>query len=501
MRGVIEYDVKELVRDIAMVVAVTILMKITGGAGFFVVIPFAVKAIATNKPAKALFWLLLTVIMITGNATLIPKSSAFSIEQRLLMFIVGGMMMAKIFGGKKNPIAAPFLLLYAYLIYMCLPSAFGWAPLISYLKILLFWFVFSAYLGVARQAGEARLNLSPKIRSAVLSFAAFFIIGSVLIIPFPSLSLMRNWNITAEVVYYNSLFQGMTMHSQCMAPVTASLAALILTDWIFALKRFDRLYCTMMASCPILLYKTSSRTGMGTFLATILFVLYLFSQSRGIKQRWKSRVMSVAMTVIICAASAFIMTSAGRQGVKKFVLKGAGESTELSAETVTASRQSLVDLAIYNFKQSPFIGNGFQVNYETGQGVRKSLSEYLTAPVEKGVWVTAVLEEGGVVGFVFFVAFVLACFIVMIRRRAYCTVSTFFALLMSNLGEFTFFSMSYTGGILWAIVMAGLALDLQRLQQEREAREQAYAGEPIEMRQNVPPNGARRNVRSIGMRQ
>ena len=99
----------------------------------------------------------------------------------------------------------------------------------------------------------------------------------------------------------------------------------------------------------------------------------------------------------------------------------------------------------------------------------KDGKQLLTAPIEKGVWVTAVLEEGGVIGWIIFVVFLMACIYKSIRRGAYIGASCLFLCVLTNLGEFTFFSMSYTGGFTWAMVFVGLALDIRKMKDENEA--------------------------------
>ena len=109
------------------------------------------------------------------------------------------------------------------------------------------------------------------------------------------------------------------------------------------------------------------------------------------------------------------------------------------------------------------VGNGFQVS-EDMKGLQVGLST-LSAPVEKSVWISAILEEGGVLGFIIFCGFVVMVWVKLLKWRAYIGLSAFFVLMMTNLGEFTIFSLSYTGGLLWAMVFAGLVLDSVRIRQ------------------------------------
>jgi hypothetical protein len=139
-------------------------------------------------------------------------------------------------------------------------------------------------------------------------------------------------------------------------------------------------------------------------------------------------------------------------------------------ENLVSSRQFLIDRAVKNFHESPWIGNGFQVS-EMQKDMRiVSWQQLLSAPIEKGVWVVAVLEEGGIFGMVLFCLFLLIAFGCLLSRQAFIGVAVLFVFVIGNLGEFTFFSMSSTGGLLWAMVFLGVAMDAARLKQEAMAQ-------------------------------
>lgn len=471
------YDTAYLLKSLSIYLIVVLMMYMTKGPGFVFIVPFVLIALFTNKPEKAFFWLLLTVALVTANPRIVPKDVVFSIAQRMLMVIIAFTMASKIFGGRKSPAITTFFSVVPYLLFAAISSAQGWCPLISYLKMFLFTSVFFAYLGVAKQAGEANLSLSTKMRSCMLAFACFFIFGSTLLIPFPGLSQLLPEQIK-NTPNATSLFMGMTMHSQSLGPAIAGINALVFADMMFSIKRFDRLYVALLLCCPILIFKTSSRTGMGTYLAGILYVTFLFFRARGISSRWKSRALNIVTAVLAVAIMSLFATSSGREGVTKYMLKGQDDGEGVSVDQLTSSRQALVDDAMYSFKQKPLIGNGFQVKYDTGLVVRDSIKSFLTAPVEKGVWFTAVLEEGGVPGMILFVFFIFGSIIRLAKYKAYIASSCLLVLIVSNFGEFTVFSMSYTGGILWAIVFAGLTIDVQRLRLEREVG-RLYYGPPM----------------------
>jgi len=102
----------------------------------------------------------------------------------------------------------------------------------------------------------------------------------------------------------------------------------------------------------------------------------------------------------------------------------------------------------------------------------------LTAPIEKGTWVTAILEEGGAIGMGLFIIFIIAVLVTTYRQKCYVAFSCTVVLLLSNLGEFTMFSMTYMGGIMWMVVFCGLAFDLQRLKKGKLERQGGFGYGP-----------------------
>ena len=139
-------------------------------------------------------------------------------------------------------------------------------------------------------------------------------------------------------------------------------------------------------------------------------------------------------------------------------------------ENIASTRQGSIDSQLANFKESPVIGNGFQVSKGMQTMQVFSWKQLLSAPVEKGVWITAVLEEGGGIGLATLSLVVLSIIYLLWSRQAYTGLAVFVSLLVSNLGEFTMFSMTATGGIVWVLVFVGVALDAQRVKQANAHR-------------------------------
>lgn len=467
------YDKKYLLHCLAMIGLVILSMHMTGGDGFVIIVPLILFAILRGRSEDLLLYLTFVGTVVVGNSFVMPKSLVMFVTQRILLIVLSLMMAMNIFGARIPKFIKPIYIMFVYLGYMAITAISGWCPMVSYMKILLFLFCFSAYLGVVCRMAACDRGALCKIRSIFLSFAILYILGSILLLPFPAISqlsgeeYMRNLESGREMT---SLFTGMTNQSQCLGAAVAAIACLLLGDMLFGLKRPDMLYIVLLLCCPILVFKTSSRTAAGTLFVAIAVELFFFFKNRGANVRWRARVMSVAILLSCIVAIYAISSPELRHSVTKFALKtdhdnvGAGD---LTVENVVSSRQGLMDQSLGNFYKSPLFGNGFQVSERMVNLKVNSIKDILSAPIEKGVWVTAILEEGGIIGFGIFLSFCLFVFITAVRNRAYITAGLFLTMLIANLGEFMIFSMSYLGGFMWAMFFVGVAVDVTRLREER----------------------------------
>lgn len=461
------YDKKSLIRYVAIFAIIILMMKFTSGIGFAVMIPLVLIALSTGRNEDLLFYLMVTGTVVVGNTFFFPKSSTFFLIQRGIIAVLSVLLGSKIFG-RRLPIALkPLWGLVAYVIYMVVPSSLGWSPMVSYLKMFLFLLCLFAYIGVVTHILTTRRIRQDKLRSILLAFGIVYILGSTLLIPFPAISQLTGEdyaNAVAAGRHVTSLFTGMTNQSQCLGPVISILSCFLLGDLLFAVRRWDKLYVLLLSCCPILIYKTSSRTAMGTYLIGTVIVLFFFMKARGITSKWRSKALGAITSLGVLALLVASMSSGVRQGALNFMLKWGDETkaSDISVEALASTRQGLVDSALKNFKKSPLYGNGFQVSENMSRYKARSIKDVLSAPIEKGVWVTAVLEEGGVAGFVIFLLFLLTCWIMLTRCHAYLGCSLLMTFLVSNFGEFSFFSMSYIGGFMWAMVFMGLTFDCVR---------------------------------------
>lgn len=469
MKNTISYDKKLLWQLVFGLIAMGVGMRLTGGMAFAAIYVCILLSFAKNRTEWLLYFLLMTIAMTNSNSLVIPKSGTFGLIARSVHFLIAGVMGLQLVAQRNSRMVTPLLSILLYIFYMACVSWQGWMPMLSYLKMLLFVVMYLGFYSVANAAASRSGVRVDRLRSVFLSFAMFFVLGSICVMPFPGLSTMSAEVFFQQFGYYpeDGLFMGMALHSQALGPMAVAFGVILLADSLFSLKRWDKLYIVLLLCIPILVYKTGSRTAMGTLLIISAFIGFVFMNARGVSGRWRARALNTLMLLAVIVGLSLFTTPQMRRAVAKFALKYVSDDQELvvNYENLASTRQGSIDSQLANLKESPIIGNGFQVSKQMQTMQIVSWKQLLSAPVEKGVWVTAVLEEGGGIGFAVFCMVALSIIYLLWTRQAYTGLSVFMALLVSNLGEFTMFSMTATGGIVWILIFVGVALDAQRIRQ------------------------------------
>ena len=472
------YDTKVLLRHLGLIVLTAVVGKATGGLAMLAVPILIMMSISGRRPATVAFWVLLSTFTCQASRRL------FSVTFPAVMSVRGGLVLLAVMltGGlmaglsrKSGRSLAPFLGMMAYILAAFVSSLLGWAPVVSILKIILFVLIYIGLMGAASFASSLKKITLRQLRSVILSILAFVVIGSVLVIPF-GFGMMSGEDAARALRMDSgaSLFMGMTCQAQVLGATGGIVGTFIFADLVFSIKKWDRFYVLMLLSCPLLIYRSSCRTGMGTLIAGWGLVILLAMQARGLGARWKGKLTSLAVLVAVVGGIAIVAIPSVRLKAIQYVVKyDKSDDAEITKEAVMSSRQGKIDATIENFLKSPVFGNGFQVTEGMSGPRGGGLMSYLSAPMEKGTWVVAVPEETGIVGMLILCGWILALFFTLIRLRAYIGLCVFWAFLTSNLGEFTMFSMTYTGAFYWALVFFGVAMDVLREREAREARQMA----------------------------
>lgn len=466
------YDKKYLYRMLCVYAFSVITMYVTRGNAFVLMVPFFLGALFKNKTDTLFACAVISTALLQTNAFLVPKPQLFAVTQRALFMILGLYAGLQLLGEKKHKIISSMMIMLLYLVYMFIPSSVGWYPMISYLKLILFITVFMGYMAIANRCIQNRKSNEMQLRSLFLATAIYYIGGSILLIPFPGISQMLPSEI-GKGASALSLFKGMTLHSQALGPIACAFGLFAFGDLLFNIEKKDKLYVILLLCVPFLIYKTSSRTAMGTLVAGLCFAIYQLVNARNIKAKWKARVTSASLSVVALCSIFILVVPQMRNGIAKYILKYENnvKMSDVSIEQTFSTRQGKVDQQIRNFKSRPAIGWGFQVSEEIYmqvlQGEKISM---LSAPVEKGVWVTAILEEGGVFGLALYLLFFFVVLGSLLSQKLSVACTVFVGMHISNLGEMSMFSLTGTGGLIWLLFFFAIVLDIAKKKREKDAR-------------------------------
>lgn len=463
-----EYDHKALKKYLIIAAVMIAAFKFTGGFAAALIPFLVVGSLSKRKPIESLFWVLFMTMTSIGNRAIFANGAVSVLIVRATLLLLTFILGWKVFSSRASKAAMIFFGILPYIFWEAVVSIQGWEPIVSYLKITLFLCIFLALFGVANEVNASTRVNAKVLRSVILTVVVIMILGSIVIIPFPALSMMAINEETAIKMAngeITSLFCGMCAHSQAMGPLSGVLGTLVFADMIFSIKKWDKLYLAILLGAAVCCYKTSSRTGMGTLIAGLGFTAFMFMQSRGLGVRWKGKVVSALTLLAVLGGVGIIAIPQMREKIAGFALKWGGEKRgeDVTVENMFATRMGKIDGALAHFKDKPITGNGFQVSEEMSHQHREGLLAYLAAPVEKGVWLFAILEEGGAVGLILFAGWLLILFPALIKRHAYIMAATYFAFIMSNTGEFSMFAMTYVGGFYWTLTFAAGCLDVQRM--------------------------------------
>lgn len=461
------WDTKFLIQLGVWMALLFVACKFTEGWAFALLIPVVILFIATANSTGLLFVIMLSAFSIGFNSFFISKTFGFVLCQKILMVSAAAFLSVQVFGRRQSRIVTPFLGIFPYLIFIFASSQVGWSPVISNLKLLLYVTIYFAFYGCAVRAMNERVNVR-RVRSMLLVIAIFIVYGSFLIWPFTGISYMGSEEILLNQDV-KSLFKGTTCHSQTLGVIGALLGVLLFSDWLFVIQKKSRLYLSLLVGTVILVYASASRTAMATFVFGIAFACWCAMQKNRVNRKWKSKVLTTLGALSVLGACCVLAVPQFREKAVGFILKRAGTDNFVSKESIMSSRQFKLDEALYHWHQSPLIGNGFQVSEDMRDVRISGIKNMLSAPVEKSTWTYAILEEGGVIGMILFVGFVLGATILLVKREAYVTATMFTSFLMSNMGEFTIFSMSGGGGMIWSLVFFATVLDFKKQQDDRKA--------------------------------
>lgn len=466
---------KQAAKNLAFLVLAIVLTRFSKGLWLGIMaIAGAVWALS-NKPGKAFSMYLMIICMVELNPILLPMGGFFGILVRFGPLLIGLALMLKgsSAGGQSR---VPLGILVVFLFVAAVSSINGWAPMVSYLKMTNFLvFLLGFWLGLTC-LGKDSLGID-YLRATFLAYSVFLILGSAILLPFPGISTLsgfqlalREGNVEAANLAMMStestvaLFCGVTRQSQAFAVLSSMVLAWLFADMLFIEKRFSKLHLVLIGVGVPLLYLSRSRVGLFTLMVGILMVAVWLPNKiilpQMVKRRLKAGVTAMLALGVIGAVFSEISNDSISQWLRK--VEDVDDDRRSLTEAVTASRQGLIEMSMYDFRRNPILGSGFQVAEYTAEQIARSGSSFvISAPVEKGVLPVMVLGETGVVGVIVFAIFLISFYTTACNRKLYVTVALFTVLLAANMGEATFFSPGGGGGVLWTIsIIGGYCIDM-----------------------------------------
>lgn len=473
---------KLVLKNLALFIIAIALVRFTMGFWLIVMTLAGVMWALSRKTGKALAIYIMIICMVEINPILLPMGSLFGYAVRFGPLLIGlALMVRGLSSGGQSQV--PLGMLVPYLLVAIISSIGGWAPIVSYLKILNFAvFMLGFWFGL-RALREDLVGID-YLRATFFAYSIFLIIGSALLLPFPAISTLSGFQAALREVNLGAvnaamlnaegmeaLFCGVTRQSQAFAIHSAMVIAWLLADMLFLEKRISRFHVVLIAIAVPLLYLSRSRTGLLSLIVGIVMVAVWLPNKidliPSIKRHLKTGVWVLLITGLFGGAISEISSNSITMWLRK-TDDVEGDNRSLS-EAVTSTRQGLMEESMRDFKLNPMLGRGFQVAEETADLVaRKGTSMIISAPIEKGVLPVMVLGEGGVVGASIFAMFLFSFYSTSSRRKLFVTAALFTVFLATNMGEATFFSPGGGGGQLWAIsIIGGYCIDMKLMQEHR----------------------------------
>ncbi len=481
------------------------LCRVTNDFFALVIVLLGVATALANKPGRALIFFLFLPFMGLINPMIFPRSITYMLITRL-----GGVIMTlALFASSQSRTgreSLPLGMMGLYILISIISSVDGYAPQISYLKLL----VFTQFL-IAIYFGTRNLHHYPKelfeLRSAFFAFCCIVIFGSILLLPFPSIAYftslsgrIQHEGVEEAVTFYHThqegmhLFSGILNHSQALAVVLPCCAGWVFADMVLVERRLSKIHLVLLACSPFIAFMTRSRLALLSFVVMLVtMTLYCFPRMNiGAVLRGRVRVLILIASILLIGV--MIVLQIRNQAFSRWIRKtnDLGVDSRTSMEAFTETRMGAIEMGLYDFYRSPMFGSGFQVAFSTPEALKTGWAKWYSAPIEKSLLPMIVLGESGIIGTMVFCLFLVVFYATCARRRYYVTISLFTVLLATNLGEGTFFAVSGIGGVIWILCVAGgFLLDLAA---KGKIQIQELAPPPPELEVTVDAKTGRRRI-------
>ena len=473
-----------------------------------VIVIAGIMTAMANKPGRALIFFLFLPFLGLINPLIFPRTLNYMIITRLgsvIMTLTLFMASQDRHGHESLPLG----LLGVYCVISIISSADGYAPVISYLKL----FSFVQFM-IAIYVGTKNLHHYPKelfeLRAAFFAFCCIVIFGSVLVLPFPSIAyytsisrMVKLEGMEEALAAFQQhegvkLFCGILNHSQTLSPVLSCCAGWVFADMVLVEGRLSKVHIALLAVTPFLAFMTRSRLALLSY--AVMFTMmagYCFPRMK-VNMRLRGHVRTFILMSLIALILVLVVLQIRSQAFSRFIRKTEDVSGDqrTAMEAFTQTRMGAIENGLYDFRQNPLFGKGFQVASYTGILYQQGLNTWYSAPIEKSLLPMIVLGESGIVGSAVFILFLLSFYATCARKRYHVTISLFTVFLATNMGEGTFFATNSVGGVMWILtVVGGFLIDLAA---KGKIQIQTLAPPPPIAEVTVDKKTGRRRIEPIG---
>lgn len=464
---------KDVLKKIVLVTLTLALFRLTNGiGGWLLLLVGIVFALMSNYAGLSFCYLMFSVTSVF-NPLLSGMSLYLSLAARagniiLPIFLLLGGAMSRVERDKL-----PISWIFVYMVVALISSMDGWFPFISYLKLAQFFgFIFGMVL-VSRVMQRTEEGLY-ELRCLIMAIAVIMIVGSLIVKFTPTIGYsmmfkrMEQYGIDYNVYDFlqsdvTRLFNGMTMHSQMLAPVVSILATWVLCDMLLIEKKVSMLHLPLLVLSPILLFLSRSRGGFLTLVVTMALTVFVCMPKARLSFRVRNHLLRILVVGVAIIVSVGIYMQIRDETISKWLRKteDVGGDQRSLAEAITSSRLGLVEENMRDFYLNPLLGKGFQVMPWLKDAYGNGFITWYSAPIEKGVTPVVVLGETGLVGGAVFIVFLCTFYTTCLRRRYFALMNMFTCTLIANLADSTLFSPAGLGGFLWVMsCVGGFGIDL-----------------------------------------
>lgn len=211
------------------------------------------------------------------------------------------------------------------------------------------------------------------------------------------------------------------------------------------------------------LVATQSRTGMFCFVISPIVVVAIKMAKGDISFSSVQRALRYGAIFLLLFMPIFYLSRGSvMKMINDFLYKNTAQET--IDDALYASRGFIVIRSFQNFLANPILGIGFGLASDPATFVVRrnaSVGLPLGASVEKGVLLVAILEEVGIIGFLFFAIFLASLLFPTFRRGAsFSSAILAVSVFLINFGEAVFFAVGGMG--LWMWLLIGVSRTMSR---------------------------------------